>query len=133
MRVSPGQLRLAAFAASLVLVQSAALAASAEKGKSLFMSYGCFQCHGTLGQGGNAGPRLAPNPMPYEALATSCAPPIGRCRPIEAVPNEILPTSMPICIGPASRITRRFTAQGESAGGTGIDAGSTAAQALRCR
>jgi len=69
MRVSLGQLRLAAFAASLVLIQSAALAASAGKGKSLFMSYGCFQCHGTLGQGGNAGPRLAPNPMPYEALA----------------------------------------------------------------
>ena len=23
-------------------------------GKTLFMTYGCFQCHGTVGQGGNA-------------------------------------------------------------------------------
>ena len=70
MRFSHAQLRLAAFAASVVLGHTAALAASAEKGKSLFMTYGCFQCHGTLGQGGNAGPKLAPNPMPYEALSS---------------------------------------------------------------
>jgi mono/diheme cytochrome c family protein len=69
MRISHGQLRLAALAVSLVLGHTAALAASAEKGKSLFLTYGCFQCHGTVGQGGNAGPKLAPDPMPYEALA----------------------------------------------------------------
>jgi mono/diheme cytochrome c family protein len=45
-----------------------ALAASAEKGKGLYMTYGCFQCHGTVGQGGNAGPKIAPDPMPYEAM-----------------------------------------------------------------
>ncbi len=69
MGVSQNQLRLAAVAASLVLTSTAALAASAEKGKTLYMTYGCFQCHGTVGQGGNAGPKLAPDPMPYEALA----------------------------------------------------------------
>jgi ubiquinol-cytochrome c reductase cytochrome c subunit len=29
------------------------------KGKSTFMQNGCYQCHGTVGQGGLAGPRLA--------------------------------------------------------------------------
>ena len=61
--------KMAALAGGLILGQAAAHAASAEKGKTLFMTYGCFQCHGTVGQGGNAGPRLAPNPLPYEALA----------------------------------------------------------------
>jgi len=61
--------KAAALAGCLILGQAAAHAASAEKGKTLFMTYGCFQCHGTVGQGGNAGPRLAPNPLPYEALA----------------------------------------------------------------
>ena len=28
-------------------------------GKRLFMRNGCYQCHGTVGQGGLAGPRLA--------------------------------------------------------------------------
>jgi ubiquinol-cytochrome c reductase cytochrome c subunit len=59
----------AALAAGLLLGQGSAVAASAEKGKTLFITHGCFQCHGTVGQGGNAGPKLAPNPMPYEALA----------------------------------------------------------------
>lgn len=54
--------------AGLLLWQAGALAASAEKGKSLYMTYGCFGCHGTVGQGGNAGPRIAPEPMPYEAM-----------------------------------------------------------------
>jgi len=31
----------------------------AVNGKRLFMRNGCYQCHGTVGQGGLAGPRLA--------------------------------------------------------------------------
>jgi ubiquinol-cytochrome c reductase cytochrome c subunit len=69
MRIFLGPLKLAVLAGCIMLGHSAALAASAENGKGLFMTYGCFQCHGTVGQGGNAGPKLAPNPMPYEALA----------------------------------------------------------------
>jgi mono/diheme cytochrome c family protein len=60
---------LAVMAASLLFGPADASAASAEKGKTLFIQYGCFQCHGTVGQGGNAGPKLAPDPLPYEALA----------------------------------------------------------------
>jgi mono/diheme cytochrome c family protein len=62
---------LAMLAAGLLFDQGAALAASAERGKILFTEkYGCYQCHGTEGQGANTGPKLAPNPMAYEALAS---------------------------------------------------------------
>ena len=37
-----------------------ALAADAGNGKRLFMADGCYMCHGTVGQGGSSGPRLAP-------------------------------------------------------------------------
>ena len=53
----------------LLAGQGAAFAASAENGKRLFLKAGCWQCHGTVGQGGAAGPKIAPGPLPYEALA----------------------------------------------------------------
>jgi mono/diheme cytochrome c family protein len=40
--------------------------ANATRGKQLYMATGCYQCHGTRGEGGgNAGPRVAPGPLPY--------------------------------------------------------------------
>lgn len=39
-------------------------AGNADTGKKLFVSYGCWQCHGYEGQGGAAGPRVAPRPLP---------------------------------------------------------------------
>jgi len=73
-RVNAG---LAALAAGLLigpilLGQGAALAANAARGKILFTEkYGCYQCHGTEGQGSPVtGPRLAPNPLPFETLST---------------------------------------------------------------
>jgi len=69
MRGAP-YLALAALAAGLFLEQGAALAASAENGKRVFMRAGCWQCHGTLGQGGAAGPKLAPDPLPFDALSS---------------------------------------------------------------
>ena len=63
-------LGLAALAAGLFIGPGAALAADAQKGKAAFMKYGCWQCHGMVGQGSPiTGPKLAPNPMPYEALS----------------------------------------------------------------
>jgi mono/diheme cytochrome c family protein len=62
---------LAALAVGVVLGNGAALAASAEKGKAAYMKYGCWQCHGTQGQGSVAtsnGKVLAPNPLPYESF-----------------------------------------------------------------
>jgi mono/diheme cytochrome c family protein len=72
-RVSAG---LAALAAGLVIGpilmgHGAALAADAARGKILFtQKYGCYQCHGTEGQGSAiTGPKLAPDPLPYDTLA----------------------------------------------------------------
>ena len=53
----------------LLAAEHAALAGSAENGQRVYMRVGCWQCHGTVGQGGTAGPRIAPDPLPYEALA----------------------------------------------------------------
>ena len=58
-----------ALAAALALGPTAAIAASAENGKKVYMQVGCWGCHGTVGQGGVTGPRLAPEPAPYEAFA----------------------------------------------------------------
>ena len=61
---------LAALAAGLVMPEASALAASAESGKVAFLKHGCWQCHGYQGQGGITGPKLAPDPLPFEALST---------------------------------------------------------------
>ena len=55
--------------AAFVYSQAAMAAGSAEKGKAAFVQHGCWQCHGFVGQGGITGPKLAPNPMPLEALS----------------------------------------------------------------
>ena len=46
-------------------------AGSAERGRKVYQEKWCHSCHGTVGQGGErgAGPRIAPNPFPYEAFA----------------------------------------------------------------
>ena len=33
-------------------------------GKHLYAADGCYQCHGYVGQGGSAGPHIAPKPLP---------------------------------------------------------------------
>lgn len=40
-----------------------------ESGRDAFAANGCYQCHGYAGQGGVAGPRIAPSPYPLEAFA----------------------------------------------------------------
>jgi mono/diheme cytochrome c family protein len=61
--------------------QGAGSPGDAVNGKRVYMTVGCYQCHGTVGQGGRpSGPHLAPNPLPYEVFA-------GRVRrPINAMP-----------------------------------------------
>jgi len=76
MSASGIRLGLAAFAAGLALGQvagsDAALAAgSPEKGKAAYMKYGCFQCHGTVGQGSIAtsgGRVIYKTALPLEAF-----------------------------------------------------------------
>jgi ubiquinol-cytochrome c reductase cytochrome c subunit len=54
---------------ALTLLTTTARAQNADHGKHLFMADGCYQCHGTVGQGTVAAPRLAPDPLPAEAIA----------------------------------------------------------------
>ncbi len=61
---------LAALAAGLLFGHGTVSAASAEHGKAAFLQHGCWQCHGTQGQGTSAGPKLAPDPLPFETLST---------------------------------------------------------------
>ena len=64
------RVKLALAAAGLFALGSGGvLAQSAENGKKVYMQVGCWGCHGTLGQGGVTGPKLAPDPMPYETFA----------------------------------------------------------------
>jgi mono/diheme cytochrome c family protein len=71
MLVVRSYLGLAAVAAGLVLGSGAALAVDAARGKILFtQKYGCYECHGNAGQGAATGPKLAPSPLPYEALSS---------------------------------------------------------------
>src|SRR5687768_16259749 len=48
---------------------AAAPAGNADTGKKIYVSIGCYQCHGYEGQGGAAGPRLAPRPLPYAGFS----------------------------------------------------------------
>jgi mono/diheme cytochrome c family protein len=86
---SPARSRLLALASSTALALLATLqtvaALAAEphgdpvEGKRLFLAAGCYECHGTTAAGGGiAGPRLAPNPLPLEALKAKLRTPSGR-------------------------------------------------------
>jgi len=52
-----------------------------ERGRKIFVSHGCYQCHGTQGQGSNAGSRLAPDPIPLQALVLLVRQPRARMPP----------------------------------------------------
>ena len=61
----------------------AAPAGNAENGKKLFTERGCFQCHDTLGQGGD-GPRLAPRPIVFSAFVKELRQPRDEMPPYTA-------------------------------------------------
>ena len=55
--------------AGLLFAGAAMADPSATNGRTLYVNVGCYACHGYQGQGGVAGPRIAPDPLPYDALA----------------------------------------------------------------
>jgi ubiquinol-cytochrome c reductase cytochrome c subunit len=62
--------------------QPSAPAGNAQKGKQIFQSYGCYQCHGREAQGGaGTGPRLAPKPIAFAALSRYVRQPTGQMPP----------------------------------------------------
>ena len=57
-------------------------AGNAEEGKKLFVSYGCYQCHGREAQGASAtGPRLGPRPIAFPAFSQYVRRPTGQMPP----------------------------------------------------
>src|SRR5262245_34171836 len=61
-----------------------ASAADAAKGKQTYVRVGCFECHGRQGQGGVAGLKLAPDPLPYDALVNFVRTSSGQMPPYSA-------------------------------------------------
>lgn len=49
----------------------------ATHGKALYMGNICWSCHGTDGHGAPYGPKIAPNPLPWEAFAHQVRQPRG--------------------------------------------------------
>jgi mono/diheme cytochrome c family protein len=45
-------------------------AGNAQHGKTIYVTDGCYECHGYAAQGGGGtGPKLGPNPVPYAAFS----------------------------------------------------------------
>jgi ubiquinol-cytochrome c reductase cytochrome c subunit len=56
-------------------------AGAAQAGKKLYEHVGCYECHGHEGQGGAAGKRIAPRPIPYTDFASYCRRPTAEMPP----------------------------------------------------
>jgi ubiquinol-cytochrome c reductase cytochrome c subunit len=57
-------------------------AGNSENGRKLFVSYGCYQCHGYEAQGSSAtGPRLGPRPIGFAQLSKYVRAPTGQMPP----------------------------------------------------
>ncbi len=77
--------------AGLAAAQSGA-SGNAENGKREFVKLGCYTCHGYEGQGGGAGAKLAPKPIPTAALIAYVRHPKGSMPPFTAkvVSDQVL-------------------------------------------
>jgi mono/diheme cytochrome c family protein len=73
-------LALSASAGTRSASTSQSLVGNTENGKKLFTSYGCYECHGTIGQGGT-GPRIAPATISLSALLRYVRQPSGQMPP----------------------------------------------------
>jgi ubiquinol-cytochrome c reductase cytochrome c subunit len=65
----------------MIFVGTLLHAQDADNGKKLYSNVGCYECHGRVGQGGSAGPRLAPRPVPLQALVAYVRHPSGAMPP----------------------------------------------------
>src|SRR3954468_3688453 len=57
---------------------------NAANGKRLFSANYCYACHGTIGQGGSAGARIAPRPIAFTAFQKYLRQPTGQMPPYRA-------------------------------------------------
>jgi mono/diheme cytochrome c family protein len=68
-------------AVSTLRAQGAAPEGNEQNGKRLFAAYYCSACHGTMGQGGSAGARIAPRPIAFAAFQKYLRQPTGQMAP----------------------------------------------------
>jgi mono/diheme cytochrome c family protein len=76
--LAPASLLALAALAAPVLAQPPA---SPTRGHALFMRDGCYECHGTVGQGAVTGPRLAPDAPDLETMTGYLRAPSGQMPP----------------------------------------------------
>jgi mono/diheme cytochrome c family protein len=60
---------------------SSAPAGRADAGAALYAKIGCYQCHANQAQGGAAGPRLGPDPIPFARFSQYIRNPTGDMPP----------------------------------------------------
>ena len=78
-----------ASAGFVVFAATPALAADAARGKEIYERVGCWSCHNYGAQGASTGPKLAPDPLPMEAIRDYIRVPGQRMPPyVEAVLSD---------------------------------------------
>jgi len=60
------------------LIRAQDVGGSPEAGKRIYMKNGCYQCHGTVGQGTVAGARIGPPPLSAQGLIRYVRRPAGQ-------------------------------------------------------
>ena len=70
-------LLLVLIAAPVIAAPQTAPAGNAEKGKQLFMKQNCYYCHGTAGQGGRDGARIAQTSLNLQGVIRYVRKPAG--------------------------------------------------------
>ena len=76
--------RVATDAPSRAQPSVTAPAGNAERGKAVYQKTGCYQCHSNEAQGGTAGPRIGPSPVPFARFVTYVRAPRGEMPPYTA-------------------------------------------------
>ncbi len=78
------------FTAVAIPVGAEETTSAQQRGQANYMRVGCYQCHGTNGQGNDAGPALTPNTLPAIGIANFIRFSAGR---MPAYPEEVLSDS----------------------------------------
>ena|ERR1019366_5515355 len=72
----------------MALARAQESAGNAEAGKRLYMKNGCYQCHGTVGQGTIAGARIGPPPLSLQGVIRYVRRPAGQ---MPAFTEKVMP------------------------------------------
>jgi mono/diheme cytochrome c family protein len=82
----------ASIATFFIAVASAQSSEDLIADRRVYVTYGCYQCHGYEGQGGGiyGGPRIGPTKWPLMAFETQLRRPRGSAIPMPAYAPEVL-------------------------------------------